>query len=409
MSRPVTSVATALSRRRAAGAAAKLSRTTAYARVAELAVLLCGLVLLATLLGSSGGSRLDRATGTALIMLVLVVGLNVFVGNSGVFSFGHMAFMGIGAYTTVIVTMSPEQKRFQLKDLPQALQTLQLPGFQAAVLSGAVAMACAIVVSLPLMRLSGLTASLATVAVLIAIHAVFQNWERFTRGSAGVILDTESPSLGVLLAWGCAAVVAGILFRQSRMGLRLAASREDEVAARAVGIRVWWERGVAWALSAFLVGVGGSLFAQFSGSLNPDTFYLNITFITIAMLVVGGLTSVSGAVIGTLALTVALELLRWVERGAFIGSWRIPSRPGLSEVGLAVVLLAVMLVRPSGITGGRELSLRRFGLRLGRRPAEPVRADLPAASADSQLLSPSAPPAQTDVTETLPTDPRTRT
>lgn len=333
--------------------------------------LLCGLVVISALIGSSGGSRLDRATGTGLLMLLLVIGLNVFVGNSGVFSFGHMAFMGVGAYTTVIAMMSPGQKSFQLEDLPSSLQSLQLSGFRAAVLSGCVAMLFAVVVSLPLMRLSGLTASLATVAVLIAVHAVFRNWERFTRGSAGVILDTQSPSIGTLVAWCCAAVLAGVLFRQSRMGLRLAASREDEVAARAVGIRVWWERGVAWALSAFIVGVGGSLFAQFSGSLNPDTFYLNITFISIAMLVVGGLTSMSGAVVGTLVVTAAFEVLRWVERGASIGPWLIPSRPGLTEVGLALVLLVVLLVRPSGVTGGRELSLRPLGLRLGRRRGEP--------------------------------------
>ncbi len=355
---------------------ARLRGAVAYARVGELLVLLCGTVVVAALLGSAGDSRLSRATGTGLILLLLVIGLNVFVGNSGVFSFGHMAFMGVGAYTTVIATMSPGQKQFQLETLPEALRALQLSGFQAALLSGLIAMLFAVVVSLPLMRLSGLTASLATVAVLIAMHGVFRNWERFTRGSAGVILDTESPSLATLVAWSCAAVVAGVLFRQSRMGLRLAASREDEVAARAAGIRVWWERGVAWALSAFIVGVGGSLFAQFAGSINPDTFFLNITFISIAMLVVGGLTSVSGAVVGTLAVTAALEALRWVERGPTVGPWLIPSRPGLTEVGLALLLLVVLLVRPSGITGGRELSLHPLRRRSGRRRSEPA-ADRP--------------------------------
>ena len=329
-------------------------------RQCGLVIFLCGVVLLATIVGGMGGPRLERAAGTGLIMLLVVLSLNIFIGTSGVFSFGHMAFMGIGAYATVIFTMSPAQKRFQLPDLPVPLQTLEMSSFQAAVASGVIAMAFAIIMGLPLMRLSGLTASLATVAILIAANSVFHNFERFTRGSAGVILDYPSPSLNVLFLWACAGIVAAMVFRYSRTGSRLAASREDEVAAKAVGIRVWWERGVAWAISAFVVGVAGSLFAQFAGSVNPDTFFLDITFLAISMLVVGGLTSVSGAVTGTLALTVALELLRWVERGVYIGPWQVPARAGLSEVGLALVLLAVLLLRPSGITGGRELSSQMF-------------------------------------------------
>ncbi len=349
----------------------------AAARLVALSTVLCAVVAVGTALGRSGGPRLTRATGTALIMLVLVVGLSVFIGNSGIFSFGHLAFMGVGAYTTAIVTMSDLQRTFQLPRLPHALATLHLSGTAAAGLSGAAAMVFAVLVSLPVMRLSGLTASLATVAILIAVHSVFQNWDAVTRGSAGLILDVAQPSIGALLGWACLAVVAAVAFRQSRVGMRLAATREDEMAARALGIRVWWERGLAFAASAFIVGVGGSLFAQYFGSLNPDSFYLTITFTAIAMLVVGGLTSVSGAVLGTIVVSVALELLRTVERGVHIGSWEVPSRPGLTEVGLALVLLLVLLARPAGLTGGRELvpsgdTLRRLLPR--RSAADPVAA-----------------------------------
>jgi branched-chain amino acid transport system permease protein len=353
-------------------------------RTAGLAAALCLIVIVATLLGESGSPRLARATGTALIMLLLVVGLSVFVGGSGIFSFGHLAFMGVGAYTTAIVTMSPTQKSFQLPGLPSWLASLQLGGTEAALLSGAVATVFAAVLSLPIMRLSGLTASLATVAILIAVHSVFQNWDAVTRGSAGLIVDSDQPRATTLLVWACLGVVAAVVFRQSRVGMRLAASREDEVAARALGIRVWWERGLAFAASAFLVGVAGSLFAQYFGSLNPDSFYLTLTFTAIAMLVVGGLTSVSGAVVGTLAISVVLELLRAVERGTTIGGWEIPHRSGLTEVGLAVVLLVVLLTLPAGLTGGRELDpvagIRRLA-RLRRSP-EPSTVDSRPVTAD---------------------------
>jgi branched-chain amino acid transport system permease protein len=311
-------------------------------------------------IGDNLGQRIERVTGTALIMLVLVVGLKVFIGDSGIFSFGQVAFMGIGAYTTAITTMEKAQKHFQLPDLPSGLATVKLDGWQAALLSGGVAAVVATFLVVPIVRLSGLTASLATVAVLIIFHSVFDNWTTFTRGSAGIILDSNQPGLLELFLWASAAVIIAVLLRHSSIGLRLAASREDEVAAKAVGIRVKRERGIAFIASAFIVGISGSLFASYFQSLSPESFYLSITFTAIAMLVVGGLTSVSGAVLGTLVISIALELLRSVERGVYVGGWRIPSRPGLAEVGLALVLLLVLLLRPAGLTGGQELTSLRW-------------------------------------------------
>jgi hypothetical protein len=107
--------------------------------------------------------------------------------------------------------------------------------------------------------------------------------------------------------------------------------------------------------SAFVVGVAGSLYVRSVGSINPDSFCLTLTSTAIAMLVVGGLTSVSGAVIGTIVVPVALQVLRTVESGVVIAGIEIPARSGLASVGLALVLLGVLLARPAGIMGGREL------------------------------------------------------
>jgi len=336
--------------------------------------LLCAVVVLLAAAGDAGGPRLVRATGTALIMLVLVVGLSVFIGTSGVFSFGHLAFMGVGAYVTVIGRLSPTQKSFQLPHLPAPLAGLELSAPVAVLVSGAVAAVLAAVLAAPVVRLSGLTASLATFAILIAANSVFDNWETVTRGSAGLILDADPPGIWTLVLWACLAVVVATAFQQTRTGMRLAASREDEVAARAVGVRVWYERGAAFVLSAFVVGAAGSLFAQYFSSLNPDSFFLTLTFMAVAMLVVGGLTTVSGAVLGTFVVSAALEALRVVERGLYVGGWKVPSRSGLAEVGLALVLLVVLLLRPSGLTGGREIDrlLRRrpTSRRRGPQPEE---------------------------------------
>jgi branched-chain amino acid transport system permease protein len=268
--------------------------------------------------------------------------------------------MAIGGYTAAILTTSPRQKRIELKELPSSLASAHIDPWLAVLIAGACAAVFAVVLSIPLMRLNGLTASLATVAVLIVVRVVLQNWDRYTRGTRGLILDADQPSRNVVLGWALLAVTAAFCFRRSRIGLRLASSREDEVAARSVGIRVWWERGVAFVLSAFLVGMGGALFALYFRSINPDSFYLTITFNVIAMLVVGGLTSVSGAVVGTITISTILELLRKVERGATVFGWEVPSRPGITELALSAVLLAILVLRPEGLTGGRELRLPRW-------------------------------------------------
>lgn len=318
-------------------------------------LLLLVMVLAATGLGLQGGTALSQATYEMLIMLVLVVGLYAFVGISGIFSFGHVALMGVGGYAAAIVSMSEVQQRIQLEDLPPFIGDLQLGIWPAIALGAGLAALVALIVAPPLMRLSGLTASLATVALLIATRVVLQNWETYTRGTRGLILDATRPSLATLLVIALVSIVVAFLFRWSPVGRRLAASREDEAAARAIGVRIWWERGAAWLLSAFTVGAAGALYALHFRNISPDSFYLSLTFASLAMLVVGGLKSLSGAVVGTITLTAILEIFRTVERGVEIGALRTPARPGLTEFGLAAVLLAVLIWRPRGLTGGREL------------------------------------------------------
>ncbi|MEQ8719551.1 MAG: branched-chain amino acid ABC transporter permease [Acidimicrobiales bacterium] len=315
------------------------------------------LIIAATYIGSLGGTSLDRAVINGLILMTVGVGISIFVGTSGVFSFGHIAFMAIGGYTAAILTMSDRQQGLQLDELPNLVGDVRLNPVAATIVAGCVAAIVAAVVAIPLMRLGGLAASLATVALLITVRVVFQNWERFTRGNRGLILDATRPSRESILVWCLIAVAVAAVFRVSPIGRRLAASREDEPAARALGVRVWWERGVAWVLSAFIVGVGGALFALFFRNINPDSFYISLTFTVLAMLVVGGLKSLSGAVVGAITLTVVLETLREVERGMSIGGWEIPSRNGVSELGLATVLLLILITRPDGLLGVRELRL----------------------------------------------------
>ena len=146
-----------------------------------------------------------------------------------------------------------------------------------------------------------------------------------------------------------------LAFKWSASGYRLQATREDEVAARSLGISVTGERLIAFALSGMLCGIGGALAAHQSGVLNPTTFYFGATVTTVTMLVVGGARSVFGAVLGTIAVASVNEVLRGFEGGAHLfGVLSIGRTPGLAAIGLGLILLATMIAMPDGLSGGRE-------------------------------------------------------
>ena len=332
-------------------------------RLLSLATLLV-LVTVVTALASLGSPVLRNVLGNQLIILIEVVGLYIFVGNTGVFSFGHIGFMAIGAYTAGIVRI-PQPTKAALLDLPNWLERAHLSPLQATLLGGLLAAVVAAVIGLPIMRLGGLTAGLATFAVLNIINVIAANLDHFTGGSTGMAGVPTTTTISTALVWSLIGIGLAWLFQQTRLCLRVRASREDEPAARALGIGVVPERAAAFVLSAFVCGIGGALYAMFAGSFGPDAFFLTTTFTVVAMLVVGGRYSLSGAVIGTLLVSTIAETLRRVEGGVHLGPLHVPARPGLQELGLSLALLLILLLRPRGITGGAEWSFTD----LGRLPA----------------------------------------
>jgi branched-chain amino acid transport system permease protein len=320
--------------------------------------LLVGLVTLTAVLASLGPASLERAGVTMLVNLTLVVGLYLFVGNSGVFSFGHMAFMGIGAYAASLLVIPVLNKQALFTAMPAALQQAHLGTIGAILAAAAVAAAVALLLAGPLMRLSGLAASIATFAVLVIVYVVANSWKQVTNASAGMFGIPTTIGLWFALAVAVLAILGAFAFQQTRVSLRLRASREDEVAARTIGVRLARDRSIAFVASAAVMGIGGALYAQSIGSVQPDVFYIGPTFLVIAMLVVGGMTSLSGAVVGTLTLSIMSELLRRIEEGVPLGPLTLDAPAGLREVGFGVVLLVVLARRPTGIMAGRELELR---------------------------------------------------
>ena len=313
------------------------------------------------------GSFVSRSTEiyfiNALVAVCVVVALYVFVGNSGVLSFGHVSFVAVGAWTAGVLTVPVEEKPATMPNLFGLLRdttTGNLASLALAALAGGV---FALIAGLPLMRLSGLAAGIATFAVLEITNNILRYYERI---GPGLNVFSSVPETTDLVQAGGAAIVAIIvafLYQTSRWGRRLRAARDDAAAARAVGISVYHQRLIAFALSGSLAGLAGGLYVHFL-PINADFVYLELTFITLAMLVIGGMTSLWGAVVGALAVSGLDSFLAEAEGGL----WGVDLPSGSRLVVVGFLMALVLIVRPTGITGGREVTLARF--RRAREPEE---------------------------------------
>ncbi|MBZ9772204.1 branched-chain amino acid ABC transporter permease [Mesorhizobium sp. CO1-1-8] len=322
-------------------------------------LLLLALVVIAVAaVGLTGSSVVERVAVDTLIKLVVVIGLSVFIGNSGILSFGHASFAAIGAYGAAWFTLPLAAKKIFLPHLPAFVLATQLPLPGGAAVGVVLAALAALVIGVVIMQLSGIGASIATLAWLAIVNTVCSNADSLTKGTSSLVGLPLATGIGTATASALLALTVAYVFKFSRYGLMLQASREDEVAARASGIAVRPLRLMAFVLSAALVALGGILQGHFLGILTVSQFYLEFTFLTLAMLVMGGMRSLSGAVVGTIVLAVAAEILRFLAGGFSVGGIVVPAATGLREIVLALIMLAVLLIRPRGLTGGHEISLR---------------------------------------------------
>jgi branched-chain amino acid transport system permease protein len=290
-----------------------------------------------------------------LIRLTVVVAIYVFVGNSGVLSFGHIAFMCIGAYAAGWASCDPSWKQMMLTGLPEFLQNGQYPFLVSVGGAGGLAAAVALVFGVVAIRMSGIAASIATFAFLAIVNNVYSNWETVTAATSSLIGIPTVSSPWIFFAFAVFAIACAFIFQESRYGLILRASRDDEAAAKASAVDIAQVRLIALVLSAFLVGLGGGLYAHFLGVLTVDVFFISLTFITLAMLIVGGVGSLSGAVLGVLAVTLIVQALRGLEDGVAVGSVSVQLPKGFQDIGLGVMMALILVFRPSGLTGGKEI------------------------------------------------------
>jgi len=314
------------------------------------------LVVVAALLGTLVSASTQSYFTDTLVNVAIVVALYVFIGNSGVLSFGHISFVAIGAWTAGVLSVPVGEKPAIMPDLFHFLRTTTTGNVASLALAAAVGGVCALVVALPLMRLSGLAAGIATFGVLEITHNVLQYENRIGPGlntfsSVPETTDLRQAAIGAVLV-----IAVAWAYGRSRFGRLLRASREDSAAARAVGVSVYRQRLIAFAVSGALAGFAGGLEVHLL-PVNTESVYLDLTFITLAMLVVGGATSLWGAVVGALAVSALDSYLAVAENGTSLFGWHVDFPSGTRELVVGALMALVLIVRPGGLTGGREFKL----------------------------------------------------
>ncbi|HIE67839.1 MAG: ATP-binding cassette domain-containing protein [Acidimicrobiales bacterium] len=338
---------------------------------------IAGSVILFTLVVASGlvyqsqfGGVGERLITMALIDAIIVLGMQVFIGNTGILSFGHIGFGAIAGYAFAVSAISPVEKMKRIPDAPFGLTDVNVDPLLAVLIALAATLVVALVVGLGLARSGAesgaVSATVITLALLFVTHEVARNWPAVTGGDrAGLsfrIGGTLNGRVAIYVALFLAILVAR-LYAQSRGGRLAVAAREDDLAARAMGVNPLVQQMVALLISVAIVSVGASLRVYEKGSILPGDFFFNLTLVTLVMLIVGGRRSVSGALLGVAVITAGRELARRLGQDGFemfgVGLDGAPLdwifRENLKTVFLGVSMLGFMIWRPSGLLDDWEL------------------------------------------------------
>src|SRR5256714_2992890 len=282
------------------------------------------------------------------INITLAVSLNIINGHAGQFSLGHAGFMAVGAYFSAFLTFfyfAPYVEKLGAGTRTWAVQNALL--LIAVIAGGAVAAFAGYIVGLPSLRLRGDYLAIVALGFGEIIRVLILNIDKIggARGFSGI--PNWSNFFWVYFFCGITILISWRLV-QSSLGRAFLAVREDQIAAEAMGVNTTRYKVKAFIIGSFLAGVAGGLFAHYMMYLNPTMFMFIKSFEVVAMVVLGGLGSISGSVIAAIILTFLPEGLRMVKEVLHTGK-----DPRM--VIYSIMLIALMLTRPQGLLGRREL------------------------------------------------------
>jgi branched-chain amino acid transport system permease protein len=302
-----------------------------------------------------------RILNTVAIFIILAVTYNLINGVTGQFSLGPNAFLLVGAYTSALLTLSPQEKlaSFIIEPIVWPLSVLNVSFPVSLIAAGAMAALIAFLMAVPVFRVRGDYLAIVTLGFGEVMQVIANNTVPITNGPLG--LKGLYPYTTLWWTWGLCifTVICTVRLVNSTYGRAMKAVREDETAAEAMGIDSFWTKTLAFTFSAFFAGVAGSLLAHLITTISPSLFTFFLTFNLLIIIVVGGLGSTTGAVIGAILFAWGGEALRVVEEPLTILGYDFPGIPGMRMVIFSFILILVMIFARSGIMGRHEFTWQR--------------------------------------------------
>ncbi len=301
----------------------------------------------------------------SLVYVVVALSMNIVTGFTGLFSLGQAGFMALGAYTTAILTIpiASRPNVYYMNGILPALENAIVPIPVALILGGVVAGVFAVLIGIPILRLKSDYLAIATLGFSEIIRAVIASpmMDKITNGSYGLKSIPGFKSSLECFAYSLICIVIMILIINSSTGRDFKAVREDEIAARAVGINLFKTKELSFVVSSFFTGIGGGLLAMFMRSIDSKTFQITLTYDILLIVVLGGIGSITGSIVGAFFVTAGKELLRFFDEPLIIGGVQIPLfKPGFRMVIFSILLMIVVLFFRKGLLGGKELSFNKL-------------------------------------------------
>lgn len=261
------------------------------------------------------------------INAIAAMGISLLTGFTGIFSLGHAGYMAIGAYTAAILSVRHD-----------------VPWLIAVIAGGILAMLIAWLIGIPTLKLMGDYYAIASIGLGEAIRLILENWQSFTRGARGFPGIDNFTTLPVALGFFIAMLVLMRFLINGNYGRAFKACRDDYIAASLMGFKTANYRVMSLAISGFYCGIAGALMAGFLTYLQPIMFDMNKSTELTAVVVFGGLGSLSGSIIGTAVLGIVTEVFRPISQYRMLI--------------YGAIMVIIMVVRPEGIMGQHELSPR---------------------------------------------------
>lgn len=308
-----------------------------------LAVLVVALIIISFV----DNDYVKTVTKLCGIYVILGLSMQLINGFTGLFSLGHAGFMAVGAYTVAILTMTPQDKamNFFMKPIVPFLANIEWPFLPAILMAGVMAGLFGFLIGAPVLRLTDDYLAIATLGFAEIIRVVFTNTQSLTNGALG--LKAIPGNANIAWCWAFAILTIGfmVFLIEGSYGKAFKAVRDDEIAARAMGINLFKHKVMSFTFSSFLAGIAGGLLASHLGTIDPNMFRIILTFNIILIMVLGGIGNIKGTVVSAVIVTVAMEVLRFLDESINLGFIQLPGIPGMRMVIFSIILMVVVIIK----------------------------------------------------------------